>query len=244
MLSNARKHTQEGHVTLRFIGDADSMLEFSVVDSGQGIAPHVASKLFHEEVTTGAERGVGLGLVSCKKIAEAINGTVWLFSTKQRTVEEPNGGTEFRFCLPGAIFYTGDYERSAMLPPTQPTAPKFTHITSVLGECCVYVVEDSGLIRKSITTKLKVIAAAAQCKWTFIEHATVESILPTIREFTQSPNVIVTVDENLESQGGIMKGSELIRKLKAQDFCGIVISATGDGDTAHRHKDLGADLAW
>lgn len=39
------------------------MLDFAVTDSGQGIPPHIASRLFREEVTTGAERGVGLGCV-------------------------------------------------------------------------------------------------------------------------------------------------------------------------------------
>lgn len=61
VLSNARKHTQDGHVTLRFIGELRGMLDFAVADSGQGIPPYVASRLFREEVTTGAERGVGLG---------------------------------------------------------------------------------------------------------------------------------------------------------------------------------------
>lgn len=60
-LSNARKHTKRGHVTLRFIGSENGMLHFAVVDTGFGIPQHIASRLFCEEVTTGSERGVGLG---------------------------------------------------------------------------------------------------------------------------------------------------------------------------------------
>lgn len=82
------------------------------------------------------------------------------------------------------------------------------------------------------------------CEWQFLEHSTVESILPSLSDFVSRSNVIVTVDENLDSQGGLAKGSHLIKTLKDRDFAGIVVSASGDVATAEQHKELGADLAW
>lgn len=232
-LSNARKHTLEGSVSLRFLGEFDGMLHFAVVDTGKGIPPHVTRRLFRDEVTTGTGRGVGLGLVSCQKFAQAIGGDCWLHSTRVCTVES-TGGSEFRFCLPGCIVASN---RSA----EEAASVDIAAISSISD---VFVVEDSCLIRKTIITKLKHAAKAAHCSWRFHEHATVESVLPSVAGFAGRADVIVTVDQNLDSAGGCLKGSDLIRTLQVHQFNGIVISATGDATLASQHKELGADLAW
>mmetsp|Transcript_5901 Transcript_5901/g.15350 ORF Transcript_5901/g.15350 Transcript_5901/m.15350 type:complete len:555 (+) Transcript_5901:1-1665(+) len=264
-LSNARKHTKSGHVTFRFIGEKMGMLHFAVIDSGFGIPSHIASRLFREEVTTGSERGVGLGLVSCKKIAEAVDGEVWLHETRVCSIETPNGGTEFRFCLPGKVVGGSEDTPSKQQQQQQQQhvgpAPIDTihlevteqapaegvvhnNVASYLPDCDVFVVEDSELIRRTIIAKLRKIAATSNCNWRFFEHSTVESILPAIPEFIHRKDVIVTVDENLDSQGGMVKGSMLISTLKSRKFQGILVSASGDVATAMQHRELGADLAW
>lgn len=232
-LSNARKHTLEGSVSLHFLGEFDGMLHFAVVDTGFGIPPHVATQLFREEVTTGTERGVGLGLVSCQKFAQAIGGDCWLHSTKVRTAESA-GGTEFRFCLPGCIVASNSNAKEA----------GHVDVAAISSISDVFVVEDSCLIRKTIITKLKHAAKAADCSWRFHEHATVESVLPSVPHFAGRADVIITVDQNLDSAGGCLKGSDLIRTLQVHSFNGIVISATGDATLANQHIELGADLAW
>jgi len=71
--------------------DGDDMVEVSVSDSGPGIDPEIAGRLFQPFVTTKAE-GMGVGLSICRTIVEAHGGKIW-FETA------PAGGTSFRFTL-------------------------------------------------------------------------------------------------------------------------------------------------
>lgn len=71
---------------------APGWLEFSVADTGTGIAPEVAEKLFTPFFTTRAE-GMGLGLSLCRTVVEQHGGFL---------AYGPNSphGTVFRFTLP------------------------------------------------------------------------------------------------------------------------------------------------
>jgi two-component system sensor kinase FixL len=70
----------------------DGGVEISVADTGPGIAPEVAERLFQPFVTT-KPHGMGVGLSICRSIVEAHGGAL---------VAEPNptGGAIFRFTLP------------------------------------------------------------------------------------------------------------------------------------------------
>lgn len=235
-LSNSRKHTTAGVVRLSFLGPLDDgLLGFAVSDSGRGIPDTLASRLFKEEVASADERGVGLGLVSCRQFAEAIGGRVWLHSTKLATIGGESSGSEFRFCLPGTLLPKKEDELAITTMP-HGTLP---------ANLRVYVVEDSALIRRSVITKLQRVAKlnGDSNNWTFVEHATVESMLPVVTD--DLPNdAIVTVDENLDSQGGILKGADLIRALVAASFRGIIVSCSGDDVMAESHIALGAHLKF
>ena len=65
LLSNARKYTTAGAVTLSFLGPQTTndppLLLFSVTDTGQGIPEELRGSLFKEEATSADVRGVGLG---------------------------------------------------------------------------------------------------------------------------------------------------------------------------------------
>ena len=67
-------------------------VEFSVEDSGKGIALEVADKLFDPYVTTKV-KGSGLGLAIVKKIVDEHSGAVWVENSKQ-------GGARFIVRLP------------------------------------------------------------------------------------------------------------------------------------------------
>jgi two-component system sensor kinase FixL len=70
----------------------EDMAEISVTDSGPGIAPEVADRLFQPFVTT-KPAGMGLGLSICREIIEAHHGHL-------SVAPVPSGGTVFQLTLP------------------------------------------------------------------------------------------------------------------------------------------------
>eukprot|EP00635_Sarcinochrysidales_sp_CCMP3193_P013578 CAMPEP_0118914206 /NCGR_PEP_ID=MMETSP1166-20130328/14649_1 /TAXON_ID=1104430 /ORGANISM="Chrysoreinhardia sp, Strain CCMP3193" /LENGTH=1125 /DNA_ID=CAMNT_0006853775 /DNA_START=83 /DNA_END=3460 /DNA_ORIENTATION=+ len=298
LLSNSLKHTTRGDVVLRFYGETPrGMLLFGVRDDGHGVATHVAERLFLEEVTTGAERGVGLGLVSSRQFARAVGGDLWLESTKVCTPEDPQGGSDFRFLLPGNLVAppecrgsntaslaakasssrqsTPSGHQGSTLGGTTPGGNnnnnKFSSVVEKGGgghshsshhhqmavveappaafqRADVYVVEDSALIRRTMVTKFTKVSSSWGCEWTFHEFATVEAIIEVLPDLQRRPNVIVAVDENLDSAGGYLTGTDLVKQLvgsgnKRKDFLGTILSVSGDPFVSQRHLDLGAHLA-
>jgi signal transduction histidine kinase len=83
-----------GAVTLRFKQDAKGVTT-EIQDTGKGIAPEIAGRLFEAFATYGKAQGTGLGLSICKKIIEDHRGTI-----EARSVPEPGQGAIFAFTLP------------------------------------------------------------------------------------------------------------------------------------------------
>jgi two-component system sensor kinase FixL len=72
--------------------DSAGAVEISVADTGPGIAPEIAQRLFQPFVTS-KPHGMGVGLSICRAIVEAHGGAL-------RAEANPEGGTIFRFSLP------------------------------------------------------------------------------------------------------------------------------------------------
>jgi two-component system sensor kinase FixL len=70
----------------------EGFVTVSVSDTGPGLAPEVANRLF-QPFTTTKERGMGVGLSICQSIVEAHGGKIW------SEANLPQGVT-FRFRLP------------------------------------------------------------------------------------------------------------------------------------------------
>jgi two-component system sensor kinase FixL len=79
----------------------DGLAEVAVSDTGSGISPDIASKLFQPFVTS-KQSGMGVGLSISRTIVEAHDGKIWV-------EPNPEGGTVFRFTLP--IVSEKDLER-------------------------------------------------------------------------------------------------------------------------------------
>lgn len=102
LLHNAVKFTQQGTISLSVGTDEkDERLQwlfFAVSDTGAGMSPEQLEQLFQpftqlESSATKSHGGAGLGLVICKKLAEAMGGEI---SADSR----PGAGTTFSLRLP------------------------------------------------------------------------------------------------------------------------------------------------
>ncbi len=92
LISNAIKFTQNGGIRIQAglsaghtPGLGTLLLEFHVADSGIGIHPQQADKLFQpfsqaDSSTTRLFGGTGLGLAICRKLCEMLGGRIWLES--------------------------------------------------------------------------------------------------------------------------------------------------------------------
>ena len=81
-----------GRIIVRFTrGEKEFITE--IEDTGTGIAPEMAGKLFQPFATFGKEHGTGLGLSICKKIIEDHHGRIG-------ARHEPGRGAIFSFALP------------------------------------------------------------------------------------------------------------------------------------------------
>jgi two-component system sensor histidine kinase/response regulator len=105
LAGNAVKFTNRGSVTVRadpaagLSGDPDTILvRFEISDTGIGIAPADAERLFEpftqaDASTTRTYGGTGLGLAICRQLTEAMGGTIGVDS-------EPGQGSTFWCFIP------------------------------------------------------------------------------------------------------------------------------------------------
>jgi signal transduction histidine kinase len=93
ILNNACDAMPEGGtIFLRFRQEPDSVIT-EIEDSGPGIAPEIAPRLFEAFATYGKSRGTGLGLSICKRIVEDHSGRI-------AAGNSPRGGAIFSISLP------------------------------------------------------------------------------------------------------------------------------------------------
>jgi two-component system sensor kinase FixL len=79
------------------------MARVSVIDTGPGLDPSAATRLFQPFVTTKAQ-GMGVGLSISHTIVEAHGGRIW-------TEPNPEGGTAFHFTVPLAVAHPEEEAR-------------------------------------------------------------------------------------------------------------------------------------
>lgn len=79
------------HLTVVSGLDAPGFVRVTVADTGPGISPAIASRLFAAFASSKSE-GMGLGLSICRTIIEAHGGRIWMESGS-------DGGTAFHFTL-------------------------------------------------------------------------------------------------------------------------------------------------
>jgi signal transduction histidine kinase len=81
-----------GKITIRIHAEGDEVFT-EIRDTGPGIPPEIADRLFEPFVTFGKTRGTGLGLSICKRVVQDHRGRI-------SVVSEPGKGAAFTFVLP------------------------------------------------------------------------------------------------------------------------------------------------
>jgi PAS domain S-box-containing protein len=95
LVENAIKYSPEGSEIKVFAQEKNGQVIIGISDKGIGISKEEQSKIFEpfERLGKAARKGLGLGLVVCKRLVEAQGGKIWVES-------QPNKGSIFYFSLP------------------------------------------------------------------------------------------------------------------------------------------------
>ena len=101
----AEARSERRSVTIRVAPEKTGWVGLSVSDSGAGVDPAVANRMFEPFVTTKSE-GMGLGLLVTRSIVESHGGRIW-------TTPNPDRGAVFTFTLPVSERKRASASRSA-----------------------------------------------------------------------------------------------------------------------------------
>jgi PAS domain S-box-containing protein len=143
LAGNSVKFTARGEVVVstrvRELTESRAELEFSVSDTGIGMSPEQAAKLFQpfsqaDTSTTRKFGGTGLGLSICKRLVEMMGGQIWVESV-------PGQGSVFRF--------------TAWFGRTGTSRARFSALVGDLRGLRVLVVDDSETSREILTENLR-----------------------------------------------------------------------------------------
>ena len=141
LINNAVKFTEKGEIHLRVEvldrTDAKVQLRICVKDTGIGMTPEQAARLFQafsqaDTSTTRKHGGTGLGLTICKRLVELMAGEIWLES-------EPGVGSTFIFTIWAGI--ASGAARKRIVPE------ELRHVSAL-------VVDDSAIAREILVNAL------------------------------------------------------------------------------------------
>ena len=220
LVGNALKFTNEGgaRIAVRSVpvaagsgasGSAGGpqLLEFSVVDTGRGVAPELREQLFVPFGRGGIGQGLGLGLAISHSLVQSMGGELVLDTQQER-------GATFRFRLPLVA-------RSSSVV-TIPPAPSVWPLER-LSPMRVLIAEDNELNVRVLMTYLRALG---------IENADVVGDgAAALRAALERPYDVVLLDIHMPELSGI----EVAQRRRAQlgDRAPCAIAVTADARTDH-----------
>lgn len=158
LLSNASKFTESGTVTLRVFaspsqhahqqdGNADSMISFSVSDTGIGMTPEQQERVFEsfsqaDNSTTRKYGGTGLGLAISREFAQMMGGDITLISFLGE-------GSTFTLTLPSRVQDSTlpATSQSASLATASPLPDGQHQPPAVAARATVLLIDDDPIVR-------------------------------------------------------------------------------------------------
>jgi Amt family ammonium transporter len=240
LISNAIKFTPKGGitVTLSLIEPAapnhEPLLKFEVADTGIGIEPHQAQRLFKpfsqaDTSTTRKFGGTGLGLAISKRLAEALNGSLTLQSA-------PGKGSTFCVTIAtgpidGVPRITGRSPKSLPEPIETPPPPP-TRGTPPLADTRILLAEDGKDNQTLISTLLK--KAGAQVDIAENGRIACEVAMQALRQ--GCPFDLIFMDMQMPE----LDGCSATSRLRQEGYRGPIVALTANVMSSDRAKCLEA----
>ena len=241
LVGNAIKFTETGGVrfVIRYVEAPASRIEFDVIDSGTGMTPEQAARLFKpfsqaDSTTTRRYGGTGLGLTLSKRLAELMGGNVTLVDT------QPGIGTRFR-----ATISVGAVARATMITnPSEALLATVMHDkdeaesrsaavqTRALSGMRVLLAEDGADNQRLISHVLKRAGAVVTIAET--GDAAVRMALEACDRMRDFDVVL------MDMQMPVMDGYEATALLRAKGYRGPIIALTAHAMKGDREKCIGA----
>ena len=154
LLTNARKFTPTGGITLRAAADTldnTPAVRFEVIDTGIGIAAEYHQTIFDvfRQVDSSASRkygSSGLGLAICKRLTHRLGGKIWVESL-------PGEGSTFVLVLPLQIPLSDSTALPASLLDQNADSTQHSGILQLSGR--ILLAEDNRITRNLLTIILE-----------------------------------------------------------------------------------------
>ncbi|WP_456413001.1 ATP-binding protein [Thiolapillus sp.] len=253
LVNNAIKFTDEGEVVLRVMVEAESetkvVLKVSVTDTGIGIPEEEQTEIFsafsqgktYSAKTTG---GTGLGLNICKRLVEAMHGSISVHSS-------PNKGSCFEFHIelrkdapPVAAIDSSSLLSGRNIWVVEPNPVYQTALRNMLSDLGVAGHEYSSYqhvieaLKQSETPELIILAVAAR---EFADEAVAEKI-EIIIEYSTAP-VLVLLGSSAQEDSNHVLDLGAARCLSKPIKPGVLAQAINDvllSDNDIEESDLAA----
>jgi PAS domain S-box-containing protein len=223
-VNNAVKFTESGEIRLD-VAELERtggkvQLKFSVRDTGIGMTPEQAAKLFQpftqaDMSTTRKHGGTGLGLTICRRLVELMGGRIWLES-------EPGAGSSFYFTVWLAI---GDIKSSGKTIPER------------LAKLRVLVADDNPAACEILQEPLSMMTARVD-----VVSSGREAVAAVRRQDAIDPYDIVFMDWRMPGMDGLQASRQIKSDETLQHRPAIVlVTAFGREDVCEEADRLHLD---
>ncbi|MGD8777503.1 MAG: response regulator [Ignavibacteria bacterium] len=221
--SNAVKFTEKGEIVVSaelFEKNKDRIkIKFGVKDTGIGLTQQQQKKLFQsfsqaDQSTTRKYGGTGLGLAISKKLAELMNGEVWLES-------EQSKGSTFYFTAEFGV--RKDQKMKEYVPSID------------LREMKVLVCDDNQTAREILTDALENFSF----KVVAVEDA--ETAITLLEKEKDKPFELVIMDWKMPEMDGLAASKVIKQDKKLKTPMIIMITAFGREEVAQKAHEIGVD---
>lgn len=230
LASNSVKFTEAGQVTIKVTHDGNCgapgpdrvLLQFTVSDTGIGMSPEQAGRLFRafsqaDGSTTRMYGGTGLGLAISKRLVEMMGGTI-------RVISQPGQGSHFTFTACLGVQDDSKQEPRITLP-------------AELEGMRVLVVDDNPSAREILSSVLESFSFEVS------QAASGEEGLAELEKCAnEQPYQLVLMDWKMPGMDGI----EASKRIKANDQLSqtpsiLMVTAYGRDDVSARAEQAGID---